>query len=305
MIVCSQSCFLNVLTQLYPKETLINAMYYIADLTGPGNIKQADPNNPLYQTSIGDEETWKYNEEGELVKVKTGKPVQRIETMQKYHIKYTRGALNPASLCTVFRLGNEPTASTPEERYINSLKKTDHVLEVYEDLFKDKPRGNGLQVLIFSNDETCCKFGWILCDYLSKCFGADIIFLDAKYRKKIAPQSKVQYPGDKKFATETFLPQIRDALLLDSVENAMTRSTRECISNLTTKLAVMNWNQLIYLYELLWPMDPLPQGNYSEDQLKEIIIYKCMGQKPPSPYDALDNLYNADAFYQMANEYDE
>jgi hypothetical protein len=51
-------------------------------------------------------------------------------------------------------------------------------------------------------------------------------------------------------------------------------------------------------------MDPLPQGNYSVEQLKEIIIYKCVGTRKPTMYDKLDNLYAADAFYQMANEYD-
>ena len=61
---------------------------------------------------------------------------------------------------------------------------------------------------------------------------------------------------------------------------------------------------LIHLYELIWPMDPLPQGNYSVEQLREIIIHKSVGMRKPTMYDKIDNLYAADAFYQMANEYD-
>lgn len=302
MIVCSQTCFLNILTQLYPKETLTNAAYYIADLTGPGGMSHLNPNNIESQMMCTDESQYKY-EDGQLVKV--GAPVTSIDVLQKYHVTYTRGALNPTSMLTTLKMGPETSSLSPEMRYVKSLQNTDSAIEIYHDLFFSKPRGNGLQILIYSNDELCCKFGWITCEYLSSCFGADIIFIDAKYRKKIAPQSKFEYKGNKQFAMTTFIPKIRDEELLESFRNSLTRSNlRECMNNITAKLNVMNWAQLIHLHNLLWPMDPLPQGNYSVEQLKEIIMYKCVGTRQPTMYDKFDNLYAADAFYQMANEYD-
>lgn len=303
MIVCSQTCFLNILTQLYPKEVLLNAAYYIADLTGPGGMSHLNPDNIENQMMYMDETTYKYNEEGQLVK--TGSPVKSIDTLQKYHITYTHGALNPTSLLTTTRIGPESSKLSPELRFVRSLQNTESAIEIYHDLFFSKPRGNGLQILIYTNDNLCCKFGWITCEYLSSCFGADIIYIDAKYRKKIPSQSKFEYKGNKQFALNVFIPKIRDEELLDSFARNMTnRGLDECIGNITSKLAVMGWAQLIHLYNLLWPMDPLPQGNYTTEQLREIIMHKCVGSRKPTMYDKLDNLYAADAFYQMANEYD-
>lgn len=304
MIVCSQTCFLNILTQLYPKEVLVNAAYYIADLTGPNNTMGYD-RNTVGGEIMGVEETqYKYNEEGELVEV--GQPVVSIDTLQKYHVMYTRGALNPTSLLTHQPIGSERRPRTPEERFINDLQNTDAALEVYQDIFKQKPRGNGLQILIYSNDQICCQFGWITCEFLSSCFGADVIFIDAKYRtRNIAKQSKVNYVGNKEFAMQTYIPRIRDYELLRSIKDNMTnRGLAECTGNLTNKLVMMTWDQLIHTYELLWPMDPLPRGNYTTEQLKEIILEKILGQRKPSVYDQYENLTYADAFYQMANEYD-
>ena len=82
MIVCSQTCFLNILTQMYPKETLLNAAYYIADLTGPGGMSHLNPDRIENQMMYTEETVYKYNEDGQLVK--TGSPV-KIDTLQKYH----------------------------------------------------------------------------------------------------------------------------------------------------------------------------------------------------------------------------
>lgn len=303
MIVCSQTCFLNILTQLYPKEVLLNAAYYIADLTGPGGMSHLDPNKIENQMMSEEIVNYKYDSDGNLVQ--TGAPVKSVDVLQKYHVNYTNGALNPTSLLTATRIGPETVKLSPEMRFVRSLQNTESAIEVYHDLFFQEPRGNGLQILIYTNDKLCCEFGWITCEYLSSCFGADIMYIDAKYRKKIAPQSKFEYKGNKEFAWNTFIPRIRDAELLDSFENNMTKSNlRECTNNITAKLNVMNWAQLIHLYELLCPMDPLPQGNYTVEQLREIIMYKCIGMRKPTMFDKFDNLYASDAFYQMANEYD-
>lgn len=302
MIVCSQTCFLNILTQMYPKETLLNAAYYIADLTGPGGMSHLNPNNVENQMMYTEEMTYKYNEDGQLVK--TGSPV-KIDTLQKYHITYTGGALNPTSFMTTLKMGPELSGTTPEMRYVKSLQNTDSAIEIYHDLFYSKPRGNGLQILIYQNENICRKFGWITCEFLSSCFGADVIYIDAKYRRKIAPQSRFEYKGNKEYAMNVFLPRIRDAELLGRFKTNMTSSNlKECMSNITSMLNVMNWAQLIHLHDLIWPLDPLPQGNYSVEQLREIIIHKSLGGRKPTVYDNLDNLYAANAFYQMANEYD-
>lgn len=308
MIVTSQECFLNVLTQLYPKDVLLDATYYIADLTGPGGISHLNSDRGFGgdPTMYMDEETYRY-EDGQLIK--TGSPIS-VNTLQRFHVHYSiLGVLNPTSLLTSSCIGPDEKMrgpQTPEVRFINSLKQPDSASAVYNELFYHQLRGNGLQIIIYTNNKICCMYGWIVCEYLSQCFGADIIFLDAKYRKKIAPQSKVVYNGNKQFAHDKFIPWIRDYDLLEGFEAALTRSNlSESVSNITAKLNVMDWNGLIHLYNLIWPNDPLPPGNYSTDQLKEIIMSRIIGQRRPTSFDALSNLYAADEFYNMANEYDE
>lgn len=306
MIVCSQTCFLNILTQLLDKDTILKATYYIADLTGPGNHPHLNPNRIENQMGSFEETRWAYSDDGQLVK--TGNPVKSVDTLQKYHIMYTSGALNPTSLQTTVKMGPEIAEGrrlTPEERFVKTLYDPDVQSEIYNEIFYAKPRGNGLQVLIYTNDQLCTQFGWIVCEFMSKCFGADIMFLDAKYRTKIAKEAKFMYQGDKNNAIK-FIAQLRDYQLIESFKTNMSKSNlRECVNNITTKLSVMNWAQLIHLHNLLWPMDPLPQGNYSDERLREIIMYKALGNRKPTAYDQLDNLCASDAFYNMAQEYDQ
>ena len=68
MIVCSQTCFLNDLTQLYPKEVLLKAHYYIADLTGPGNQFRHDTNDIEKQILYGEEKRLRYDQYGNFIK---------------------------------------------------------------------------------------------------------------------------------------------------------------------------------------------------------------------------------------------
>ena len=291
------------------RDNILKANYYMTDTVGPGNIAHLNPDNANYQmmylnpNSDDDRDPiFKFDEDGELVK--TGQPPVLCETTSQYNIKYMRGALNPSNALTHMPINGELQPRSTEERFISRLRDIDVAVEVYEDLFYHKPKGNGLQVLIYSNDKLCTKYGWITCEYLSSCFGADIIFLDAIYRTKIAKQAKGQYVGNKQYGTQ-FVQRIRDEKFIRSISRAITSAgIRETVANITKDLVRLNWASLIHAYNILWPNDPLPQGNYSEEQLREIIIHKCLEARPSSPLDALDNLYAGDAFFQMAEEYD-
>jgi hypothetical protein len=317
MIVCSQTCFLNDLTQLYPREVLLKAHYYIADLTGSAGIPRSNPNNIENKILYGDQTRLRYDQYGNPVEdtqnansedgIKIGNPTYICESASMYHITYTGGALNPTSLRIRGKVGPETRPLTPEERFYNELRSPDCSIEIYRDLFKSKPEGNGLQILIWYSDELCTKFGWIVNEYLANCFGADIIFIDAIYRTRISKHAKKQYIGNKQFGMQ-FVQWVRDQELLKNLEDDITNvGIRESTQNIRNRIAAQNWQSLIHTYNLLWPNDPLPQGNYSEEQLKEIITHKILQNREPSPLDKLDNLYTmnaGNAFFQMANDYD-
>lgn len=300
MIVTSKRCFLNVVTQFYPKESLLNATYYIADLTGPGGISHLNSRN---NTAYMEDSTFLYGEDGQLHK--TGPPVSSA-ALQKYHINYTEGSLNPTSLLTSTKVNMDMNSMTrdPETRFRTALSDTDTHIAVYEDLFRHELRGNGLQFLIYMNDQICCQFAHITCEYLSQCFGADITFIDKLCgRTDVHPQAKAQYPGNKEYA-KRFIPWVRDQELLSRFEAALTKSDfSSSVNNLAALLNVCDAAGLLHMYQLIWPNDPLPPGNYTAEHLKEIIISKAMGSRAYSPYDALSNLFSPEDFYDMTEEY--
>lgn len=316
MIVTSQTCFLNDLTQLYPKEVLLKADYYIVDLTGPGGIPKDTPIQAENRMLVGEETRWRYNESGELVEdldgisgngIRTGSPTRICERASIYNVHYCKGAMNPDSMAIPGRIGPEIQARSLEERYYYDLRSEDSSVEIYKDLFKEKPTGNGLQILIWSSDTACTHYGWVLNEYLSGCFGADIIFIDAIYRTRISKHAKKQYVGNKQMGLQ-YVQWVRDQMLLRGFKDDTTKAgTRETVENIRNRLNMQNWASLIHTYNLLWPNDPLPQGNYSEEQLREIITHKLLQERGPSPYDALDNMCSMNAgmaFFQLANDYD-
>lgn len=257
MIVASKRVYLNVLTQLWPADRLLMANYYIGDqkaVNGYSNIND--------QISL--------NEFGQVV---TNNNVRESPTTfaGSYNIKMST-CLDPTPHKVEFLCGDGNVASgTPEERFINShLNNPETFLTVYDFLFREPLMGNGLQILIFNDDQNVLQFGHIICQYLSMNFGVDILFIDAQYRAKC--RGYVQYTGDKQTAAKT-IKDIRDYQLVFNFNQAVSQSDFcGSINNIIEYLQAFDFNQTMYLYTLLYPEDPIPPGNYTIDHIREILI---------------------------------
>ena len=98
----------------------------------------------------------------------------------------------------------------------------------------------------------------------------DIIFLDPAYRDNC--RGYAEYRGNKEIGAKTE-HDIRDFELLYNFSQSVSCSDMYGnISNVSTFLSSFDFDQIIYLYNLLFPDDPLPPGNYSTDHIKQIII---------------------------------
>lgn len=260
MIVTSKRCFLNILTQLWPVERLLNANYYVGD-------QQATNGFASFNDQI------EFNEYGQLIS-KSAPSSSAMPFASQWHIKMSK-CLDPEPFRVQQVVGiadNEYESS--EERFINShLNNPDTFLNVYNFLFKDPLEGNGIQILIFNDDPNTLQFGHIICQYLSMNFGVDIVFIDPQYRTNC--RGYTSYQGDKQMGQKT-IKDIRDYDLLFNFNQAVSQSSYfNTVNNLRVFLSELNSENTMYLYTLLFPNDPLPPGNYTLDHIREIIIGRC------------------------------
>lgn len=272
MILCSKRVYLNVLTQLWTKDLLLNANYFILD----------QPNVGLKVPStrrIG------YDEDNNVKTYYDSNMSKRaLAGFSQYYVNYIDGnLLDPSVFVTtlVSQTGKDDEVSVYES-VINELNKDSTKEAVLDGLFKKPLKGNGIQICIYLGDSTVVQFGNLICQYLSKNFGCDIVFLDALCRKDVYGQGF--YPGDK-VAGENTTRYIRDYKLIKKFKENLATSVTATTQNINVFLLHKQWDELYYLYQLLFPDIPLPPGQYTEQMLRDIIVGLATDGRPPDTYD--------------------
>lgn len=258
MIVTSKRCFLNKFIQRNTPETVLNANYYVADRTPTGSGTMITPDI-------------RRNEFGQLENLGTNYLTNTMPMGSIYHIRYNK-VLNPEPHKADQVMGGVDPFSSSEERFINHLNKDVTILGVYKFLFADKLEGNGVQILMFEDDENLLRFGHIVCQYLSMMFGVNIIFIDPAFRPTC--KGYPQYQGSPEGINN--IQKIRRYDMVFKFNQAVSQSEyHHSVSNIREHLLGYGWDDLMFLYNTLYPDAPLPPGNYSEDQLREILIYRA------------------------------
>lgn len=285
MIVTSKRCFLNVLTQLCDKDTLLNANYYMADMRSPnGNVMIGDMGINL-------------DDDGQLYK--TNFNSRSCTTCGKYNIRYCNDEINPNPYMTSILTSSGSYYNDPVQAFQSHLDKSDTLISTYQYMFSQPLRGNGLQIVIFVDDQNLCIFGDMICQFLAKNYGVDVTFIDPCYRPNV--QGKQIYPGDKAYA-EQLIPKIKDSILIISFKAARSQcGGPEQTNNLRIFLGGFDVAQLIYLYNLLYPEIPLPADNYTSERMIQIIINLAVKDMPSNPY---ENLQLTEDFMDLLSEYD-
>lgn len=287
MIVTSKRCYLNILTQLMDVDTLLNANYYIADVRAPE------------RGSVDLMERMAFNEYGQLVVENNVSSSIPPSSIGKYYINYGNGELDPTPFTTNTLVGIGETCVDPYERFINHLNNTETMISTYNFLFRKELRGNGLQILIFNDDLIVEEYLDIVCNYLAKNFGCDITFIDPLYRPSVKGQA--QYVGDKVYAEKT-INDLRDAQLLIDFNTVVTQNSMgDCVNNLINYLGAFDAYQIVHLYNLLFPNDPLPPDNYTVDHIKQIIIGRVSQDMPKTSF---NNLFLTEDYLEMLRRYE-
>lgn len=257
MFITSKRCFLNVVCPLTPKEVLLNANYYIADCRSPDTI--IDTLNSYHY------------ENGQLVEDKQSD----IKSATIYNIKYGNGCLNMAPYLADILNDVDRMRISTEERVLNYLSSYNTMKSIAEEIYMPKRRGNGLLFIIFYHDDSIVNFGDTIARFLAYNFGEDITFIDPKFRHYV--RGTETYAGNKERA-ELVARDLKEAMLIMGFLTASSNSigVEESMNNMTAFLGPMDFNSLIHLYESLFPEEPLPPGNYSCENIREIIMAKMI-----------------------------
>lgn len=284
MIVTSKRCFINVLAQYMDLKTLLDANYFIAD----ARVQSG--------SMIFDDEL-RFNEDGQLVVEK--QPTVVDKALSRYHIRYSKSELDPSVFMTNQLIGGKGTIGDSCEAFIKYLNNTETIAEIYQYLYGEKLRGNELRIMIYNDDDSVRYYVHVVCQFLAKNFGEDITFIDPQYRPNVYGQSF--YPGDKEYARKT-IHDLRDYLLLKQFNQAIAQmGYDENVGNLSIWLNAFPPDELMHIYELIFPNDPLPPGNYTTDHIKQIIVGRVSDHLPKTQF-ALPNLYTTDEYLESLRQ---
>lgn len=289
MIFTSKRCYLNILTQLMSKDKLLNANYYMLDQL----------NNNYHMNNV------KFNESDQIVPDDI--PDLSFDSgLSKYNINIPSSSLlDPTPFETNLLVSGGNNADTVVSKFVKSLNQPDTLLMVYDFLFRKKTKGNNLQIVMYNCDETIIRYGHLICQYLSHNFGCDIIFVDAQYRQRDLV-GQPNYVGNKANA-EKIIKEIRDFDIKSKFLQMVQGGVRidNTANNLTTWLAQFDFHNLVYIYNLLWPDDPLPPDNYTVERMIQIIISASISSFGERKQSVFDSLYSTSAFNDILNQYDE
>lgn len=283
MFVTSKRCFINCLAQFMDYEQLSQANYYVIDV---------NPSSTRYTSTV---KTVEYMSDG--TPVVREKEAVTGPSVTRFHIVYSEGYLDP----TVGILQMTTNASNVNERdylplfqkYLSQPETIGNVYNWFYGSAINRPRGNGLMIIIINTEDHVRIFGHTICEFLANYIGEDVEFVDAQFRPQIVPGYQ-RYKGNKAFAEKILRDQRDYQLLSNFMLTATQMGYQEGMQNLTALLSIMDPPDLMHLYELAFPNDPLPPGNYTTDHIKKVLIGKAMdlsGTKKSMPNLHTSNVY--------------
>ena len=280
MIVTSLRCYLNILTQIMTRDQLLDAQYFIADKISKVNVSDFDQ----FDTDA----------EGHYIHADANekRTVEGVEQASPYCLAYTDETinLNMQSLLTSFSVDIDKIAKSkdPRDRYYARITDEAFMQGLYSKVISNI-RKDKLFIMIFMDEATVRYGAGIVCNILSDAFGQDVTFIDPQYRPYV--QGRVTYVGNKQKAEQVIM-DIRRKIRISSFMSALSMANVE--SNKNNMEAIMDaytrLEDIIDLYNSLWPDDTLPAGTYSVADVKELILRRAMDERPSAAHQRMSNI---------------
>lgn len=267
MIVTSIRCYLNILTQFMTREQLLDAQYYVADKT---SRKLPFSNSMKWNMETGQYEEVEEND---------------VESASPYLVEYAPEAcnMNMSIFMTDANIDIDKISKSkdPRARFQAAISQPEFLMSVYQKIIRNI-RKDKLFIMIFLDEPTVRYGAGLVCEMLSRDFGQDVTFIDPQYRPYV--QGRVSYVGNKQNG-EIVMDRLRKSSLCTGFIDAMNHTVDTGkLDNIHTFLdsTCEEITDSIYLYNSLWPDDPLPPGRYTNGELKEMLIQRALDERPVS-----------------------
>lgn len=255
MILTSLRCYLNCLVPMTDKDILLRSTYYMIDI----DVATADRGGDVVFSTDG--------------------ALERVEKMNNNYRVFSCHQLNPiphTSDIGCIDMPGGPTIKNKQKLYLDHLMNSNTRVKVFNDLFNTNKRTDYPIILIMYDEHTTVDFGHMIAMYLSNVFGEDIDFLDPTLRADVPGNRDGKYVGNKQQGYLTRKQCKHDKLMNDLRYMLDEHSRESTISNYTNLFAGYTVQDLIEIYNQLFPEKPLQFGYYTYEDMLNILLGTMM-----------------------------
>lgn len=244
---------MNALVPMTDKETLLRAHYYVLD---------------IYSNDFPSDEPV-YNSDGSF-SVKS----RAVKCNNNFRIEYCPEIFNPQPHTADIQYINKPGGpclANKQIDYLKHLMNPDTKYKVYNRMFTEKNISDYPSILIMFDEKSIIDYGKVIAIYLSKVFGVNVSFLDEAMRPNVFGISDGEYKGDLEEGKKT-IRTCKDSKLYKDIKLMITSESRETTTNnLMSQFKDYKTEELIYIYNKIFPDKPLYAGMYTRDDMLNIL----------------------------------
>ena len=250
MILTSFRCYMNAIIPTTDKDVLLRSHYYVLDVV-----------DDRYSNSVS------YGMSGEV-------QVHSHKFNNNYRIEYVPEIFNPeahTSDIQYINMPGGPCLANKQVSYMRHLMNTDTKYKVYNKLFSTNQISEYPKIMIMFDEENIINYGSMIATYMSSVFGVDIDFIDEALRPNVFGNKTGHYVGNVNQGRKT-IRECKNGKIFKDMKLMIDENSREnTLSNMMSQLSGYSTEDLIYIYNIIFPDKPLCAGTYTRDDMFTIL----------------------------------
>ena len=241
---------MNAMIPTMEKEILLSSHYYILDVV-----------DDRYSNSVS------YGSSGEI-------QVHKHKFNNNYRIEYVHEIFNPEPHTSDIQYINTPGGpclANKQVSYMKHLMNSDTKYKVYNTMFSSNQITEYPKIMIMFDEENIINYGSMIATYMSNVFGVDIDFIDEALRPNVFGIKSGHYVGNVNQGRKT-IRECKNGKLFKDIKLMIDENSKEnTLSNLMSQLSGYTTEDLIYIYNVIFPDKPLCAGTYTRDDMFTIL----------------------------------
>ena len=262
---------MNAIVPTTDKETLLCSHYYILDVY-----------DERFSNSVS------YGDDG-------GIQINSHKCNNNYRIEYVHEIFNPTPHTSDIQYINTPGGpclANKQASFMKHLMNTDTMYKTYNKLFSSNQISEYPKILIMFDERNIIDYGSMIATYLSNVFGVDIDFIDEPLRPNVFGIKNGHYAGNVNQGRMT-IRNCKNRKIFKDFKLMIDENSREnTYENLMSQLTSYSTEDLIYIYNIIFPDKPLCRGVYTRDDMFTILtgaMCDCIDFRSGSNYEDLSD----------------